>query len=136
MKTLKTLFILTLGLIFTLAACSPAAEVPDLEGTSWDLVEINGQPVLEGSDPTLIFEADSIGGNGSCNVFGGEYTAEDGKLTFSNIFSTLMFCEETSDQEAAYLGALEEAASYQVKDGNLQILDADGQVTLTFVPQQ
>ncbi len=135
MKTLKTLFILTLGLIFTLAACSPAAEVPDLEGTSWLLLEINGQPVIEGSDPTLVFEDDSIGGDGSCNVFGGEYVAENGELSFSNIFSTLMFCEDTSDQEAAYLGALNEAAGYQVTNGNLQILDADGQVTLTFEPQ-
>ena len=134
MKTLKTLLILTLGLIFTLAACSPAAEVPDLEGTSWLLLEINGQPVIEGSDPTLIFNDDSIGGNGSCNAFGGEYTTENGKLTISDIFSTLMYCEDTMDQEFAYFAALEGAAGYQVSDGNLQILNADGEVTLTFAP--
>jgi len=135
MKTLKTLFVLTLGLILTLAACSPAPDVVDLEGTSWLLLEINGQPVIEGSDPTLVFEDDSIGGDGSCNVFGGDYEAENGSISFSNIFSTLMFCEDTSEQEAAYFAALEAADGYQVENGNLQILDADGQVLLTFAPQ-
>lgn len=134
MKTLKTLLILSMAMIFALAACSPAAEVPDLEGTSWILLEINGQPVIEGSDPTLIFNDDSIGGDGSCNVFGGEYEVENGSISFSNVFSTLMFCEDTSEQEAGYFTALEEAASYQVENGNLQILNADGQVTLTFAP--
>ena len=135
MKTHKALFILTLALSMILAACGNSVSVPDLNGTSWLLIEINGQPVLENSDPTLVFEDESAGGHGSCNAFGGEYTVENGKLTFSNIFSTLMYCEDTSEQEAAYLGALEEAVGYQVKDGNLQILNADGQVTLTFVPQ-
>jgi len=135
MKTHKTIFILGLVLVFALAACGRAEDTPDLEGTSWLLLEINGQPVIEGSDPTLNFEDESIGGHGSCNTFGGEYEVENGKLTFSNIFSTLMFCEDTSDQEMAYFGALEEADSYQVEDGNLQILNAAGQVVLTFAPQ-
>lgn len=135
MKTYKTLLILGLVFVFALAACGNAVDTPDLEGTSWLLIEINGQPVLPGSDPTLNFEDESIGGYGSCNTFGGEYQVENGKLTFSNIFSTLMYCEDTSDQEMAYFGALEEAASYQVEDGNLQILNAAGQVVLTFAPQ-
>jgi heat shock protein HslJ len=136
MKTHKTIFVLALALTIALAACSNTTGVPDLEGTSWLLLEINGQPVLEGSDPTLVFESESVGGDGSCNVFGGEYEIENGKLTISNIFSTLMYCEETSDQETAYLAALQEAVGYQVKNGNLQILNSDGQVTLSFVPQK
>ena len=136
MRTHKTLFILTLVLTLTLAACGNPVSVPDLKGTSWLLVEINGQPVLDGSDPTLVFENDRAGGNGSCNTFGGDYTAEKGKLTFGSIFSTLMYCEGVMDQETAYLAALEEAAGYHVKDGNLQILNADGQVTLTLAPQK
>ncbi len=135
MKTHKTIFIISLALAFILAACGNAVSTPDLEGTSWLLVEINGQPVLDGSAPTLVIENESIGGDGSCNAFGGEYTAENGKLNISNIFSTLMYCDDTMDQEFAYFTALEEAAGYQVMDGNLQILNADGQVTLTLAPQ-
>jgi heat shock protein HslJ len=135
MKTQKILFVLTLVLTLSLAACGSPASIPELNGTSWSLVEINGQPVQADSNPTLIFDADSAGGNGSCNSFGGDYEAKNGKLTFGGIFSTMMYCEDVMDQEFAYLGALENAASYQVKDGMLQILDADGQVTLTLAPQ-
>jgi len=135
MKNHNILFVLTLALALTVAACGNSVGVPDLKGTSWLLVEINGQPVLDGSAPTLVFENESVGGNGSCNAFGGEYTTENGKLAFSSIFSTLMYCEDTMDQETAYFAALEEAVGYQVKDGNLQLLNADGQVSLSFVPQ-
>jgi heat shock protein HslJ len=135
MKTHKILFVLTLVLTLSLAACGNPAITPELNGTSWSLVEINGQPVLEDSNPTLVFEADSAGGHGSCNGFGGDYDAKDGNLTFGAIFSTMMYCEDTMDQEIAYLAALQDAAGYQVKDGNLLILNEDGLVTLIFLQQ-
>ena len=135
MKTKNILIVLSLALTFSLAACSLFEREPDLEGTSWSLVEVNGEPIVDGTNPSLVFEADRAGGNGSCNSFGGGYNVENGKLTFGPIASTLMYCEGFMDQESAYLAALQEAAGYQIKGGNLQILNADGQVTLTFSPQ-
>ena len=132
MKTYKILFVLTMVLTLSLAACGSPASAPELNGTSWALTEINGQPVLADSNPTLVFEADSAGGHGSCNSFGGDYEVENGKLTFGSIFSTMMYCEDTMEQETAYLAALQNAAGYQMKDGNLLILDADGLVVLIF----
>ena len=134
MKNMKSLFVLTLVLTLSLAACGIFERDTGLEGTSWSLVEVNGQPVLAGSTPTLVFETDRAGGNGSCNTFGGEYKAENGTLSFGPIFSTLMYCEDFMDQESAYLAALEEASGYQIRGGNLQILNAEGQVTLTLAP--
>ena len=135
MKINKSLFALTLVLTLSLAACGTSERDTDLKDTSWSLIEVNGQPILDGTNPTLVFEEDRAGGNGSCNAFGGHYTAENGKLTFGPIESTLMYCEGTMDQESAYFSALQEAAGYQIRGGNLQILDAGGQVTLTFAPQ-
>ena len=133
MKTQKTILFLALCLMLGLSAC---AQTPiDLNGSAWNLVELNGQPVLENSNPTLVFEADRAGGNGSCNSIGGEYQSENGKLSFGPMISTMMYCEGLMDQEMAYLKALETAASYQVRDNNLQILNADGQVILIFMPQ-
>lgn len=134
MKTKNILIVLSLALTFSLAACGIFERAPDLEGTSWSLIEVNDQPNIDGTDPTLIFEADRVGGNGSCNSFGGDYEVGNGKLTFGPIASTLMYCEGFMDQEAAYLTALQEAAGYQIMGGNLQILNADGQVILTFSP--
>lgn len=135
MKIMIRLFVLTLIPTLLLAACGVFEGDTSLEGTSWSLVEVNGQPVLAGSAPTLVFEADRAGGNGSCNTFGGEYKAENGKLSFGPIFSTLMYCEDFMDQESAYFAALEEASGYQIRGGKLQILNAEGQVTLTLASQ-
>jgi heat shock protein HslJ len=135
MKTNKILLVITLALTLSLAACGIFGSAQDLKGTSWSLVEINGQPILEGSAPTLIFDSEGVGGNGSCNTFSGGYTVENGALTIGPLASTLMFCENFMDQESAYLTALQEAVGYQIKNGDLQILNADGQVTLTLSPQ-
>ncbi|MCG2786573.1 MAG: META domain-containing protein [Anaerolineae bacterium] len=136
MKTHKLISLFALALVLGLAACSSAAPSADLKGTSWALVEISGQPAVAGSSPTLSFEEEQAGGNGSCNSFGGEYTLDNDKLTFGPLVSTMMYCEETMEQETAYLAALQSAAAYQMEDGRLLILDAEGVVVLAFEPQE
>jgi putative lipoprotein len=135
MKTNTMLFVLTLVLTLSLAACGIFERDAGLEGTAWSLIAINGQPILDESAPTLVFDVDGVGGNGPCNAFGGEYQASNGKLTIGPIVSTLMYCEFLMNQESAYFTALQEAAGFKIANGNLQILNADGQVTLTFTPQ-
>ncbi len=135
MKINRIFFSLSLMLILSLISCGIFGSEADLAGTAWSLVEVNGQPIVAGSDPTLVFEDGRAGGNASCNSFGSEYTAENGKLTFAPIESTLMYCDGVMDQESAYLAALQEAAGYQISGGNLEILNANGQVTLILAPQ-
>ncbi|HAE59481.1 MAG TPA: hypothetical protein DCG54_08235 [Anaerolineae bacterium] len=136
MKTHKLISLFALVLALALTACSAGASTLDLKGTSWALVEISGQPVVAGSSPTLSFEEEQAGGSGSCNSFGGEYTLDNGKLTFGPLMSTMMYCKDTMEQETAYLAALQSAAAYQMEDGRLLILDAEGVVVLTFEPQE
>jgi heat shock protein HslJ len=126
--------VLLMILALFLVACGALGSGAELEGTSWNLVEIAGQPVVTGSNPSLGFEQGQAGGNGSCNSFGGSYEAGNGKLTFGPLMSTLMYCEDVMEQETAYLAALQEAAGYEIKDGILLILDANGQVVLIFEP--
>ena len=135
MKTKNMLIVLTLALTLSLTACSIFRGDIELKGTSWSLVEIHGQPILDGTTPTLVFDEEELGGNGSCNTFGGNYTLDKGKLTIDQLFSTLMYCEGAMDQESAYINALQEAVGFQIKNGNLQLLDTDGQVILAFAPQ-
>lgn len=133
-KNTKTPILLMMIAMF-LAGCGAFGSSAELEGTSWNLVEIAGQPVVAGSNPTLSFEQGQAGGNGSCNSFGGSYEAGNGKLTFGPLVSTLMYCENVMEQETAYLAALQDAAGYEIRDDSLLILDADGLVTLIFEPQ-
>lgn len=136
MKTQLMIFCILLAGLLT--ACGGSASQGSLEGTAWVLEQIDGQPLVENTLPTLSFGADGqASGHGSCNGFGGSYETENKKLTFGPLMSTLMACLETGvmEQESAYLQALQAAAAYEVKDGHLLILDAAGQVRLTFAPQ-
>lgn len=139
---LNPIFPLLVILSLALSACASlpgtraqGSDFPDLKGTSWVLVEINGQPVLENSLPTLSFDEGALGGNGSCNTFGGDYSQEGDKLTVGPLFSTLMYCDGISDQEQAYLAALQAAAAFRIEGGRLSLLDANGAVSLVFDPQ-
>jgi heat shock protein HslJ len=116
---------------------TPAAA--SLEGTPWQLDSyLNSQgelvSVLPDTEVTAEFQAGQVTGSAGCNSYFGSYESDGNRLTLGAIGMTEMYCapEALMDQEAAYLAALESAASYQVVGGKLQIADADGETVLTF----
>lgn len=135
---IKQILALTFAaVLFTLTACSGGGtgNLPaDLDGSSWTLTALNGQPVVEGTTPGLSFADGQASGNGSCNGFGGEYTQSGSDLTFGALMSTLMACEPVAvmDQEQAYFAALSATASFLVDGGTLSLFDADGNVLAEF----
>ena len=135
---IRSIVLLTLAAIaLTVSACSSGggANPPvDLDGTSWTVTTLNGQPVLEGFLPTLTFANGQASGNGSCNGFGGEYMQNGDELTFGPLMSTLMACEpqEVMGQESAYFAALGKVTGFTVVNGELHLLDEQGVVLLTL----
>jgi heat shock protein HslJ len=65
---------------------------------------------------TIQFNSDrTFGGNVGCNIFGGNWKPTiDGGISFSNIVSTEMYCEETWEQESAVLGLFSNNAKLQI----------------------
>jgi len=57
-----------------------------------------------------------------CNNMGGEYTLDGNLLVFSNIYSTLMYCE--GSQESEFSALLSEVASYRLTDAGELILSS------------
>ncbi len=111
----------------------PAAQEPTggaaLGGGEWAVFEINGQPIVAGSKPTITFEEGRVFGAGSCNRFMGGYTlAPDGlKLEMSQMASTMMACPDAlMTQESQFLGTLGGVTGYAVADGVLTLNGADG----------
>ncbi|QPC83898.1 META domain-containing protein [Phototrophicus methaneseepsis] len=100
-----------------------------LAGTQWELVafgDVDGErPVLEETNLTLAFDEEGfVSGNGGCNGFGGNYTADsEGALSISEIISTMMACadDDATQQESIYLSALQSAMSYEITDEQLII---------------
>ena len=128
MKMKKT-FLLVIALLI-LTACSSAS--PDITG-EWKLVSYGdvSSPTLAipNVDTSINFDSKGqISGNVGCNGFGGNYELSGDKITFSEIMSTMMYCEESMMQEQGVLGVFSEsvALQIQVKDNSLTITSTDG----------
>ncbi len=59
----------------TLTPIGPKAELTDLIGTSWILVDINGNPPLAETLISLQISPRSFSGSAGCNRYGAKYTA-------------------------------------------------------------
>ncbi len=138
--TLSRIFAITI--LFMLTACQPGRQTASLPGTNWELVEIDGQPILAGTQGTLQFSADGAsGGNAGCNRFGAQTTEIKGKsIRFKEIIQTEMACLDDAnntytglmDQESRYLQTLSRVREYQVDEKSLALLGEDGEKLLLF----
>jgi heat shock protein HslJ len=90
----------------------PSAPGPQfLLGSSWELVDLGGAPVLEDRKATMEFkEAGRISGNGSCNYYSGSVDLGDGTIRVGPLAMTRMACTpEVDAQEKAFTVALQNA---------------------------
>ena len=140
--TVITVILLAVGMM--LSACNTASGTLKLEGTSWSLVSYgpkdNQTPAAAGVETSLVFGTDGqISGNMGCNGFGGKYEVKDGVLTFSEVISTMMACEEPRmTQEISSFQVLNGTTSYELSSGTLTITDASGTISITLasIPAQ
>ena len=93
-------------------------------------------PPIAGTSLTADFdESNRVSGSAGCNRYTAAYTASDAEIHISAAASTRMFCADppgVMEQEAAFLAALAEAASFRLAGDSLQLLDASGSVLVTL----
>jgi len=117
-----------------------AAAAGTLEGVTWHATGINNGKeavvsVEAGTDPTLVYEkAGTITGNATCNSFNGPAVVDGSNVKVGPLNSTRMACadEAKNAQEAAYLAALENATTFEVRAGHLELRDAQGALQVSF----
>jgi heat shock protein HslJ len=116
-----------------------AGAQPPLADTGWVLTSLPGRTLLPSATPTLVVEGGRVAGSDGCNRFGGPLTTAVEGARFEvggGMIGTRMACPEAVMQQAsAYTAALQQARRYQVVEGRLQLLDAQGAVLATFAPQ-
>lgn len=132
---MKPLYFITL-LVFLLAIplLSACSTVSGLSGSSWQLVELNGQKLPPEVIITLTFDDDTIEGSGGCNTYSANYERNDSNLTITDITSTLMFCEDSSTYETEYFNALQTVGAFELAEDRLTISGAQESVNLVFAP--
>jgi heat shock protein HslJ len=137
------------GLMAALGLAGPApagdadtGDGPPLEGTQWSLqrlVSDDGQPIplVANTGITIRFQGGRLQGGGGCNRYFAAYEVHDERLSIDRPGATMMACPQAvMDQERAFLGALEKAASYGIDAGRLTLADAGGRPLLSFSPQK
>lgn len=134
MKKYLLVFLMT---ILTLTAC--ASQSSTLTG-SWKLVAYGPleamTPAVSDADANLTFGDDgTVGGNSGCNSLGGEYQVEGNVITFGELTSTLMACDEArTAQESAFTQVLNGDAEFEIEDETLAITKDGMALVFSSVP--
>ena len=66
-------------------------------------------------------EKQSAGGNGSCNNFGSDFSIDENKISFKNIFSTKMYCEEVQQTENTFFSLLGKVNRFEINEKTLKL---------------
>jgi putative lipoprotein len=112
-----------------------------IEGPTWRLEQLGGEPVPPGNDPQrdaqLQFDGNSgrLNGAGGCNRVSGMFQRTGYSLRFSQLASTRMACIDParSASETQFFAALQATASYRLEGASrLALLDASGRTLATL----
>ncbi|MGB3535462.1 MAG: META domain-containing protein [Microcoleaceae cyanobacterium] len=104
-------------------------QTTSIEGTVWNLVSYNQQPILAGSEITAEFAEGRVNGKAGCNLYFADYQLDNTQLNIETIGSTKQACPDSEglvEQETTYLNRLNEAESATVVDNILKINTPDG----------
>ncbi len=111
-----------------------AADVQDLAGSEWDVVQYNNGrmavvSVLNGTELTALFgDNGELSGSAGCNQYIGSYTIDGNTIQIGQLGSTMRLCPEPQgimEQEQAFMAALQSAATFSIEGDMLQMRTAD-----------
>lgn len=130
-------YLLILFVIFlVISACTAQEPAASLTGT-WKLTAYGPAdaptPAVEEAEAGLTFNEDgTVTGNSGCNGLGGTYTVEGDQVTFGEIVSTLMACEDPRmAQEDSVHQVLTDTATFKIEGNTLTLTNSDMVLVLT-----
>jgi len=107
-----------------------------LVGPTWRLVQMQGQPVIDGTSVSAEFTSEArVAGKAGCNQYSGSArTEEGGRLVVGPLASTMMACspQAVMDQETRYLAALQAAGSFAIDGAELRLGPTAATTTLVY----
>ena len=119
------------------------ADVQRLKDTAWSVVNYNNGReavvgILEGTEISLNFDQADLNGNAGCNNYFAGYKVDGSNITVEAVGSTFRFCEAPEgvmEQEAAYLAALQSAATFRIEGDELWLRTAGDAIAVIAVKQ-
>ena len=125
------------------AITKPTPAENSIDGATWILETIDGQPSVAGTHLTLTISGPQFSGFDGCNSFGGRHQSgtpvvkPDGTISVPPFGGTDAGCptDAVLDQANRYLEAMTQQAKASVVDERLHIIDSSGEVALVFARQ-
>jgi heat shock protein HslJ len=104
-----------------------------LTGGEWTVQSIDGVPVIEKSHVTIVFLEDwRVAGSASCNRFIGGYRLTGEGLSFSQMGTTMMACDDhLSQQESRFLEVLQAVSRFEISPEGHLVLHTPDQRSVT-----
>lgn len=123
-------FVITTALFLVFTSFRlPFTDKQELYNTQWQLKVIykNNEAAYIYTNAFIRFDEGKkqVGGNGSCNSFGGSVTIKDDQLKFGALFSTKMYCEAVQQIEDDFFAALGKVTRYEIKENCLLMYQGD-----------
>lgn len=118
--------------IVGLQSCASTLGSVNVSGTNWTLAQWTDHTLPDKAQATLNFSTDNrLSGKAFCNNYGGGFALVGYNITFTQMFSTKMFCEGLSKYETDYLKDLEKVTGIRTENGKL-MLYAGEKLLMTF----
>lgn len=117
------------------------AELVTIDSTVWEMttyLSVSGtmDPKVHNSMVYMEVEDGKLSGNAGANNFFGGIEMDDSSIRISTTGSTMMMgTPELMAQEGQFLKLLQLSKSYQITDGELYMMDAEGKTVLIFIPR-
>ena len=127
-RTLSVFLLLSIAMLFCACAAEPEVEPIILAGTSWQVIELSGAPLVPGSYITMDFSENLVSGNASCNSYSALYVQDGSSLTITEVIATTMACVDQAPmtQEQRFTANLAQVESVGIEGGQLILLLGDG----------
>ena len=136
-KTILSAFVvIAMTVLSSCCGCksSKSKNAYKLDTHSWSAIEVMGAKITPEEDSftlTVNSEGNEIFGRGDCNRYFGKYESVDGKkITFKNMGSTRMMCQNQT-REDNFMTMLNEADSYTI-DGDTLLVLSKGETKAIF----
>ncbi|NLF03379.1 MAG: META domain-containing protein [Anaerolineales bacterium] len=123
-------------LSFVRQPTAPPMNPDELIGSTWRLVDFDGEPPAPGSSLTIAFRDGEASGSAGCRSYRATYQADDSEFhfVFVEMLQTEVNCPEVlALQEGRYTTALSWVQRFVLADGQLEFHTSRGEV-LTFEP--
>jgi heat shock protein HslJ len=108
-----------------------------LANTYWRATQVNGQPVLDGTNLTANFDENGgVNGSSGCNTYSASYSVSGDTLLIGTPGASSQFCADPPgimDQETAFLNALASSTSFSMEGNQLYVTTGGG--LIEFVAQ-